>query len=269
MQVTIAAIPRLAPVALLTGILFFGGASLPAARAGTRGEIPDHEAGRVRVYELYARVTAYHNGPGDSVNGGPLNFMGRLLVTGRSAAGPSSLAGSLVEVPDFHPETESDWVSPALRRFITDMEYDGFFVLDDIGTAITFLRGGRQVRGMEGMSLGELSRYSLSRREAVLDLDIMVPDAVLAEDYENPLCRVRVYQAEAAGVRWIHSPSPIWQGRKPFFDTVLRHAFFMHLIENEPLVADAEPWGGQRKRDAAASLAGQESTAVSPGLPGK
>ncbi len=212
----------------------FGRAETPREPAAARGE-------RVRVYELYARVTSYHNVPGDPLNGGPFNFMGRRLVAGRSAAGPSSLAGALVHVPDFQPGTPSMRVSPELRRLITRKKYDGFFVIDDIGSAITFLRGGRPARWMERVPLAELSRYSLARREAVLDLDIMIPDAMLAETYENPLCLVRVYQADLEGLHWIASPSPVWKGQKPYFDTILRHGAFMELLDGEPVIANADP----------------------------
>ena len=242
MQVRRAAISKCtAPLLLFAALALLLCPSTPPCGAEPYRKAAPAAAGEVRVYELYARVTSYHNAPGDPLNGGPLNFMGRLLVAGRSAAGPSVLAGSLVEVPDFHPATPSPRVSQELRRLIARRGYDGFFVIDDIGSAITFLRGGKPARWLEQASLDELSRYSLSRREAVLDLDIMIPDTVLAELYENPLCRVRVYQADLGDLRWIASPSPVWRGKKPYFDTVRRHGAYMELLGEKPMVANAGP----------------------------
>lgn len=66
----------------------------------------------VVAHELYAHVTAYHDAPGDIVNGGRFNFMGRRLQAGYSAAGPPAIAGAFVEIPDFDPDVFSTSVSP-------------------------------------------------------------------------------------------------------------------------------------------------------------
>jgi len=185
---------------------------------------------RLKSYPMYANVTAYHNRPGDVLNGGPRNFMGLPLRTGFSAAGPADLAGLLVEVPDFDPERKEAAVSEELRRFIRQEGYSGYFVIDDIGRWITFLRNGKRTELREGWTLGELSDYSLGSGEPVLDIDIMIPKEHLARSYVNRRCLVRLYEANVGEVQWVTSRSRRWKGKKPIFDTLERHRRYMVLL---------------------------------------
>jgi hypothetical protein len=203
--------------------------------AGDPGGEPSErgDSARLESYEMYANVTAYHNKPGDTLNGGSRNYMGLPLRTGYSAAGPADLAGLLVEVPDFNPERDESAVSEELRNFIRRKGYSGYFVIDDIGTWITFLKDGKRADLREGSSLDELSRYSLSSGEPVVDIDIMIPEEPLARSYVNRRCLVRLYVADVGEVRWVTSRSRRWKGKKPIFDTLERHRRYMTLLRDQ------------------------------------
>jgi len=206
---------------LLAGLLVPGFAS-ESVRAGEAPPVS---------YELYAHVTAYHDQPGDRVNGGRLNFMGRRLQAGYSAAGPPVLAGAFVEVPDFDPAVYSTTVSARLRKFIRSRGYSGLFVIDDIGREITFLRRGRRADWQPGSTLQSLSEYSLRTGDPVIDIDVMIPDPKLAASYRNRRCRVVIYQAGTSDFRWVPSRNPVWKGRKPVFNTIERHRRFFPLLD--------------------------------------
>jgi len=207
-------------------------AHTPAFNPG--GETSETEdSARLKSYAMYANITAYHNKPGDNLNGGSRNYMGLPLRTGYSAAGPADLAGLLVEVPDFNPERSESAVSEELRSFIRQEGYSGYFVIDDIGTWITFLKDGKRTDLREGWSLAELSRYSLSSGEPVVDIDIMIPEEPLARSYANRRCLVRLYVADVGEVKWVTSRSRRWRGKKPVFDTLERHRRYMVLLQDQ------------------------------------
>ena len=197
----------------------------------------------LQVYELYARITTYHNTPGDAINGGSLNFMGRKLLAGYSAAGPSFLAGYFVEVPDFNARREAPNVSGRLQALLREKDYNGLFVIDDIGSSITFLKKGKSVQWQEGSSLDELSTYSLRTGDPVVSIDIMIPNRRLAESYRNDKCLIRIFRGDIGDFRWTPSASPVWKGRKPLFDTRDRYERYLALLAEEkkflqPVVAN-------------------------------
>lgn len=201
----------------------------PTFRAG--GVRPGTEGiNGLQSFAMYAHVTAYHNQPGDALNGGPRNFMGRPLRPGYSAAGPADLAGFLVEVPDFNPERRESEVSEELRRFIRKEGYSSFFVIDDIGRWITFLNRGKSTELEAEWSLAKLSEYSLSSGDPVVDIDIMIPEERLARSYTNRNCLVRLYVTDFSDVRWVNSSSSRWKGKKPIFDTLELHGHYMALL---------------------------------------
>jgi hypothetical protein len=200
----------------------------PGGETSERGD-----SARLESYEMYANITAYHNKPGDTLNGGSRNYMGLPLRTGYSAAGPADLAGLLVEVPDFNPQRSEPAVSDELRSFIRREGYSGYFVIDDIGTWITFLKDGKRADLREGGSLAELSRYSLRSGEPVVDIDVMIPEEPLARSYVNRRCLVRLYVADVGEMRWVTSRSRRWKGKKPIFDTLERHRRYMTLLRDQ------------------------------------
>lgn len=202
---------------------------LPAALCGTAALA---EEPPVVAHELYAHVTAYHDAPGDIINGGRFNYMGRRLQAGYSAAGPAAIAGALVEIPDFDPTVFSTTVSRPLRRFVRSRGYSGLFVVDDIGRDITFLRKGRRADWQPGWTLASLSEYSLRTGEAVVDIDVMIPDPTLAASYLNRRCRIVIYETTRSDFRWVPSRSPVWDGRKPVFNTVERFNRYLPLLES-------------------------------------
>jgi hypothetical protein len=207
--------------ALTLSALFFA-----AGSGGARADTP-----AVAAYELFAHVTAYHDAPGDAVNGGRLNYMGYRLQAGYSAAGPPALVGAIVEIPDFDPVVFSTSVSRPLRRFIRSRGYTGLFVIDDIGRDITFLHRGRRAYWQPDWSLAKLSEHSLRTGEAVVDIDVMIPRPELAASYINRKCRIVIYETERSGFRWVPSRSPVWGGSKPVFDTVERFRRYVPLLE--------------------------------------